>query len=78
MRTYKQAGQALFLCQGHPELDNPGTDGDGHHMIAIAWAPGCVHIEDHAEPILRGCDRGCAGYIRIAGDDPFSAEIEES
>jgi len=78
VRLYRSAGKAVFLCAGHPAHKDPAADGDGHHMIAVGWAPGCVHIDDHDQAVLQGCGRGCTDYVQVAGDDPFSAETEES
>ena len=77
MRLYAGRGRAEFLCAGHPHHERAGADGDGHHAIVFVWAPGCVHIEDHDPPVLRGCDQGCDRYHLVAGDDPFAAELIE-
>jgi hypothetical protein len=77
VRTYKRSGRAVFLCEGHPAHADAGADGAGHHMIAIAWAAGCTHIDDHAEPVLRGCEQGCTAYVLVDGDDPIKAETED-
>jgi hypothetical protein len=68
-RIYITSGTAVFHCEGRHT-----TEDHGHHEITFVWVPGCVHIDDHDEKVLQGCDNGCDTYHFISGTDPRTAD----